>query len=302
VREAYSSIPRKGWAKDILALQKPGGYWEPNEPKDPTPENVLRWPANFLRWLDFLYQPSFVATNHYALVLSDLGLTSKDLRIRKIADLFFRYKLELGSMINIYNDEVCLVGNAARMLTGFGYVEDFRVKKLFNRLVEDQKEDGGWHCRPSRVGTLDGWEALAAYAALPRQKRTRYINRSIERGVEFYLDRKLFEEGKRKYLPWFRFHYPNHYFYDVLIGLDMVTRLGYGGDKRLKPAFEILKNKRQSDRTWLLDKVHPDLGASANYPLNVRKVRPLALEGAGKPSKWLTLTALRVLMRVEHAS
>lgn len=302
VIEAYSMIARKGWARDILKLQKPVGYWEPREPIDPTPENVLRNPANFLRWLDFLYQPSFVATNHHALVLSDLGLNSKDPRIRRIADLFFKYKLELGSMINIYNDEVCVVGNAARMLTRFGYLEDHRVKKLFNRLVEDQKEDGGWHCFPSKVGTLDGWEALAAYAALPKQKRTRYINRSIERGAEFYLGRKLFEEGKRKYLPWFRFHYPNHYFYDVLIGLDLVTRLGFADDRRLGPALKILNDKRQSDGTWLLDKVHPDLGAGANYDLDVRKVKPFALEEARKPSKWITLIALRILKRVEDAS
>ncbi|HUO43012.1 MAG TPA: hypothetical protein VMU35_08545 [Methylomirabilota bacterium] len=26
-RKAYSEIPRRGWAKDILKLQKPGGYW-----------------------------------------------------------------------------------------------------------------------------------------------------------------------------------------------------------------------------------------------------------------------------------
>ncbi|HYT17227.1 MAG TPA: hypothetical protein VEO18_03145, partial [Thermoplasmata archaeon] len=45
VREAYSKIPRKGWAEDILDLQKPGGYWEPNEPTSPTEENVLRRPA-----------------------------------------------------------------------------------------------------------------------------------------------------------------------------------------------------------------------------------------------------------------
>jgi len=31
-------------------------------------------------------------------------------------------------------------------------------------------------------------------------------------------------------------------------------------------------------------------------------VRPLALERAGEPSKWITLTALRVLKRVEDAS
>ncbi len=268
-------IARRGWAREILKLQKPGGYWEPREPFDPTPENVLRNPANFLRWLDFLYRPSFLATNHYALVLSDLGLNSKDPRIRKIADLFFKYKLELGSMINIHNDEVRLVGNAARMLTRFGYLEDYRVKKLFNRLVEDQKEDGGWHCFPSKIGTLDGSEALAAYAAVPKQNRTRYINHSTERGVEFYLERKLFEESKRKYLPWFRFHYPNHYFYDALVGLDFVTKLGYADDRRLKPALKILTDKRQSDGTWLLDKVHPDLGPGSNYKLDVKKVKTI---------------------------
>src|SRR5947208_15836454 len=62
VREAYSKIPRQGWAKDILELQKPGGYWEANEPAGPTEENVLRRPANFLRWLSFLLSPGYVAT------------------------------------------------------------------------------------------------------------------------------------------------------------------------------------------------------------------------------------------------
>ncbi len=302
VREAYSSIPRKGWAKDILALQKPGGSWEPNEPKNPTPENVLRWPANFPRWLDFLYEPHYTATNWRALVLSDLGLTSKDRRIGKIADLFFKYKLELGSMINIYNDEVCIVGNAARMLTRFGYADDFRVRKLYTRLIEDQKDDGGWHCFRKDRGTLDSWEALAAYAALPRSKRTRKIEQSISRGAEFYLERKLCEEGRGKYLPWFRFHYPVHIYYDILVGLDLMTRLGYADDKRLQPALEILREKRQSDGAWLLDKVHPDFGPGAKGVPDPRKVKPLVLEESGKPSKWITLTALRVLKRVENAS
>jgi hypothetical protein len=290
-REAHSRIPRKGWASEILRLQKPGGYWESKEPK----------PTNLSGWLDFLYWPKYVSTNWRAIVLSDLGLTSEERRIRKIADLFFKYKLQLGSMVNIFNDEVCIVGNTARMLTRFGYADDHRVRKLYDRLLEDQKDDGGWHCFKSDRGTLDSWEALAAYAALPKERRTRSIKRSIERGVEFYLDRKLFKEGRR-YPPWFRFHYPNHYYYDILIGLDLVTSLGYADDKRLKPALKILNDKRQGDGTWLLDKVHPDLGPGARYNLDVKKVRPFALEKPGKPSKWITLTALRVLKRVEDAS
>ena len=236
-----------------------------------------------------------------ALILSDLGLTKENKRVRRAADLFFKQWLAIRSTTNIFNDEVCVVGNTARMLTRFGYEDDPRVRKLFDRLVEDQKEDGGWHCFESSRGTLDCWEALAAFAALLKSKQTRKVKNSIERGAEFYLERRLFDDGEKKYLPWFRFHYPNHYYYDVLVGLGVITRLGYGGDRRIRAALEILKQKRREDGTWILDKVHPDLGVGAQYSLP-KKVSPFALEEAGKPSKWITLTALRVLKRVEDSS
>ena len=295
VQEAYSKIPHKGWARDILKLQKSGGYWEAREPS---------WSKDILGWIEFLYRPKFVATNWRALVLADLGLTSKDRRIKKIADLLFKYKLVLGSSFNFFTEEACIVGNTARMLARFGYSDDYRVKKLYDRLFEDQREDGGWNCfRPDR-GTLDNWEPLAAFASLPKQKRTKKIERSIAKGAEFYLERKLFEEGGSKYAPWLRFHYPNHYYYDILIGLDLLTNLGYADDKRLRPALKILKEKRQSDGTWLLDKVHPDLGPGiTESEFGVDKgPKPFALEQQGKPSKWITLIALRVLKRVEDAS
>lgn len=231
-----------------------------------------------------------------SLVLSDLGLTKANPKVRKAAELFFKEWMSPPPAENIFNDEVCIAGNTARMLTRFGYADDPRVGRLFDRLVEDQKDDGGWHCFKSSSGTLDCWEALAAYSALPAAKRTRKITRSIERGAEFYLERKLFDDGQRKYPPWFRFHYPNHYYYDILVGLDVVTSLGYGSDGRLRPALEILKEKRLSDGTWLLDRVHPDLAPGAQYSMR-KKARPFSLEPAGKPSKWITLTALRVLKR-----
>ena len=282
VREAYSQISRKGWGFEVLSLQNGKGYWQ-SKPRGS------------------LYGPKYTATNWMALILSDLGLTKENTRVRIAAELFFKKWLELPSMTNIFNDEVCIVGNTARMLTRFGYEDDIRVRKLFNRLVEDQKEDGGWHCFKSDQGTLDCWEALAAYAALSKPKRTRKVRNSIERGVEFYLERKLFEDGGRKYSPWFRFHYPNHYYYDILVGLDVITRLGYADDSRLLPALKILNKKRQRDGTWLLEKVHPDLATGSQYSLR-KKPNPFSLEEQSKPSKWITLTALRVLKRVEEAS
>jgi hypothetical protein len=124
---------------------------------------------------------------------------------------------------------------------------------------------------------------------------------SAERGAEFYLSRELFRQGSRRYLPWFMFHYHVHYYYDLLVGLDVLTGLGYADDRRLLPALTFLREERRPDGKWILDAVHPDLGRGAGYRMSKRRVRPLALEEEGKPSKWITLCALRVLRRVGEA-
>jgi hypothetical protein len=288
VRSARSRIASVGWAYDQLRLQQPKGYWEPREPK------------NVEEWVNFLYFPYYTATNWRALVLAELGLDSTNPRVKKIADLLYEYKLRLGSPFNFFYEEACISANTARMMTRFGYADDPRVRKLYDWLLEDQRKDGGWNCSQGTPGTLDVWEPLAAFASLPRSKRSPKMEQAISRGAEFYLERKLFKEG-RPYAPWLRLHYPNHFFYDILVGLDVVTELGYAGDRRLRPALTILNEKRQRDGTWLMDRVHPDLGPKANAHPD-RKTKPLVIEEAGKPSKWITLKALRVLKRVENAT
>jgi hypothetical protein len=286
VKGAKSKIARVGWAAEQLRQQRPKGFWERREPR------------NVTEYVDFLYFPPYLSTVWRALALAEFGLDSSNPQIRKIADLMFEYKLRTSSPFNFYHEEVCISANCARMLTRFGYGDDRRVRRLYDWLVEDQREDGGWNCSPGTPGTLDAWEALAAFATIPNASRSPRMDRAVEKGAEFYLGRKLFKEGK-KYDPWFRFHYPNHYLYDILVGLDVLTQLGYGGDRRLGPALDILHQKRQGDGTWLLDQQHPDLGPGLKIYSDMSKVRPLVIEPRGKPSKWITLKALTVLRRVE---
>jgi len=85
------------------------------------------------------------------------------------------------------------------------------------------------------------------------------------------------------------------------VGLDVITALGFGGDSRLKPALEILDSRCQNGR-WSIDRIHPDPRSYAWGKHNLRwKAKPFALEQAGRPSKWVTLTALRVRKRVMEA-
>jgi hypothetical protein len=285
VRKTHSSISKLGWAHEILKTQTSGGFWESR--------------GN-------LYQPKYTATIWRLIVLSDLGLTAKDERIRKPCEIFLNeYSRPDGGFDSPASDwsrsEVCLTGNLARTLLRCGYGQDPRVRSAFDWLVDHQMDDGGWHCFYERSfgrGTLDCWEGLSAFAALPRRKWTRRIKRSVERGAEFYLRRELFKQGHPRYAPWLRFHYPVHYYYDIIVGLDVITSLGYTDDKRLKAALRILHEKRRTDGTWNLDAIHPDLGAGAGYRMKKRPKR-FALETEGRPSKWITLAALRILKRVE---
>ncbi|HTS33842.1 MAG TPA: hypothetical protein VMI55_07920 [Thermoplasmata archaeon] len=288
VKAARSRIARVGWAADQLRQQGPEGFWE------------RRGPKNVSEYVDFLYFPPYLSTNWRALVLAEFGLDSTTPQVRKVADLMFQYKLRTSSPFNFYHEEVCISANCARMLTRFGYGDDRRVRRLYDWLIEDQREDGGWNCSPDTPGTLDAWEALAAFATVPKRSRSPQMDRAVERGAEFYLARNLFKEGKR-YDPWFRLHYPNHYLYDILVGLDVLTQLGYGGDRRLGPALDLLRKKRQGNGTWRLDRQHPDLGPGLKIYSDMSKVRPLVIEPAGRPSKWITLKALTVLKRVEAA-
>ncbi|EQD35335.1 nitrogenase subunit NifH (ATPase)-like protein, partial [mine drainage metagenome] len=187
--------------------------------------------------------PPYRTTNWNALVLADLGLDRHDRGIRTIAERIVDYKLRLSSPFNFFHEEVCIVGNTARMLTRFGFGDDPKVRRLYDWLLDDQRADGGWSCAQGTPGTLDAWEALAAFAVIPKAERSPRMDRAIERGAEFYLGRRLFQEGKR-YAPWFRLHFPTHYFYDLLVGLDLLTRLGYAGDPRLAPALEWLRGRR----------------------------------------------------------
>ena len=280
VREARSQILKRGWATEILASQKSRGNWEE---------------------IEDLYRPKYTATNWRMIVLSDFALSSQDeSRLERACQLFFTNKQWLGNEDQFEQEgECCVSGNLARMLTKFGYGDDPRVKRVLTWLVNTQKEDGGWHCFKSDTGTLDCWEALAAFAAIPKPKRIKSVRRSVDRGAEFYLKRELHKEGQ-KYSPWYRFHYPNHYYYDLLVGLDVLTSLGFADDKRLKFALDLLKKKQLADGTWEIDAMHPDIARGAGYTMKKRPKR-FALEEEGKSSKWITLTALKVMKRVEEA-
>jgi hypothetical protein len=282
VKEARKAIAERGWAAQILKNQDPAGWWARE---------------------DSLYRPKYLSTNWMLLVLSDLGLTKEDPRIHKACELWIsRFAKKDGGfgIDGSSRSHLCTTGNMARALVQFGYVDHPRVRSAFEWITKNRDKKGGWSCFGSGRN-LDSWEPMSALAVYPRPKWTTSMREAVEQGAEFFLQRELHQQGE-DYTPWYRFHYPVHYYYDLLVGLDFMTALGYGRDPRLKFAVSLLEKKRRSDGRWNLDAVHPDVegGMADWFQKNPKRVpTPFALEKVGEPSKMITLTALAVLRRLD---
>ncbi len=281
---ARRSIAKTGWAAEILATQDPGGWWAGEEA---------------------LYRPKYLSTNWMLLILSDLGLTKENPRIAKACDLWMsRFTKADGgfAMDGSKKGHLCTTGNMARALVRFGYADHPAVEAAFEWLAENRDKKGGWSCFGSGRN-LDSWEGMSAFAVYPREKWTEDMKSAVALGAEFFLERELHRQGD-PYEPWYRFHYPVHYYYDLLVGLDFMTALGYGRDSRLQHAVSHLEKKRRSDGRWNLDALHPDVGGSMSewYVKHPKQMpTPFALESVGAPSKLITLTAMTVLERLKAA-
>ena len=270
VREARGTIPKVGWARAILAERNPAGWW------------VRDWSH---------FSPSFISTTWMMLVLSSLGLDREFPEIRESCELWMRMKpLRYGPILHpSVEPHYCSLGFGTEALIRFGYGDDPRVRRSLDWIVKKEHPEGGWsHFGSGR--NLDAWEGLAALAALPRSHRTAAMQRAANLGAEFYLDRELHRQGPR-HAPWYRFHDPVFYFYDVLVGLEMITALGYGEDPRLRFALNLLKRKRRADGRWNLDAIRPESLPQTND-------KAFALERVGAASKMITLRALIVLSRL----
>ena len=247
-----------------------------------------------------LMEPRYGTPYHRLIALADMSAPRSDRRIQdtlgRTLDVFAKPDGGFGRK----NGHVCITGNVVRAAIHFGRGDDPRVKSGIRWLLANQRGDGGWNCFPEDDpnSTLDSWEPLAALRMISETERSPDMERAISRGVEFLLEQRLGVEAG--YEPWRRIHFPRHYYYDFLIGLELATSLGDPHDPRLKPALDLLKSKSVDSR-WALDITHPDVDPEGDPPYKpiwahiLATVVRLETEPPGTPSRWATLAALRIL-------
>jgi hypothetical protein len=183
--------------------------------------------------------------------------------------------------------EVCVNG---RVLVLGAYFDVPDSDHLVDGLLEQQLDDGGWNCEspPSRRSSFHS--TICALDGLAEFERRRGVSAEVtaarQRGQDYLLDRRLMRSRSTNEIidpKWTQFSFPTRWHYDVLWGLDYLRSVGVEPDERAAEAIELVESKRDVDGRWPLDSFHP---GQAHFDLD---------EGEGRPSKWITLRALRVL-------
>ncbi len=252
-------------------------------------------------WAGAAWNRGWDSTMHVLMLLRDLGLDPAGDPARRAVNLVRDKVTWQGAGPekcdgNAFFDgevEPCINGQVAEV----GAYFDQDVRGIVERLLGEQLADGGWNCEAANGSTRSSFNTtICVLEALLAHERAAGASPAVTgarlRGQEYLLERRLFrrrstgeviERDRKDDSDWTRFAFPTWWHYDVLRGLEYLRSASVTPDERVAEAIDSIASKRDNDGRWALETRHP--GAML-VELD---------EGEGRPSRWNTLRALRVL-------
>lgn len=265
-------IPRQGWGAALLQARRSDGHWG-----------------------EGFYRPKWTSTHYTLLELKGLGTPETNQECSASTSMIFADSLGRDGGVNyaktVKDSDVCING----MALGLGVY--FKTKAILlesplDFLLRTQMADGGWNCEHLRGAvhssvhtTLSVLEGLTEYLEAGIPYRSVQVLAARERGEEFLLQHRLYlshRTGRIMDPKMTRLSYPPRWRYDILRALEYFRSSGRLYDSRMDCALELLLKKRRKDGTWPLQMKHP---GKTHFEM----------EKVGRPSRWNTLRALRVL-------
>jgi hypothetical protein len=292
VREAKAEIMKTGVVPKILDSQASGGYWG-------IPE-------------DFYIRSKYTGTVWQLIILAELGAEETDSRIIKACEFILENSQDrksggfayFGAKDGCGGDHAkiapCLTGNMVWSLIRLGFLEDARVQQGINWITRYQRFDDaieepptGWpydrypKCWGTHTCHMGVVKTLKALAEIPIAQRSREVQKTIESGAEYMLKHHIYKRSHDlnsvSKSQWLSFGFPLLWNTDALEILGLLTNLGYR-DKRMQDAVDLVKAKQEAQGHWLLETTF-----NGRFRVNI--------ERKGKPSKWITLNAVKALKR-----
>jgi hypothetical protein len=254
------------------------------------------------------YSPKYQSTLWSLLFLAQLGCDGRDERVRRaIAYVFDHAQTKAGAFSCNGTPSAgvhCLWGNVVRAMLDLGVRDDERLERAIDWLARSVTGDGyepylksavqgpGFLCS-ANYGLPCGWGAvrvLWALSAVPSEGRTPVIQAAIRASIDFLLSydvaRADYPYQERISSSWFKFGYPLGYVTDVLLNLEALTEAGIVDDPRLSDAVGLVLSKQDDQGRWPLE-------------YSYKGKMWVDVEKKGRPSKWVTLRAMRVLTRLD---
>ncbi|HZE39776.1 MAG TPA: squalene cyclase [Stackebrandtia sp.] len=275
-------VATEGWGARLLSHQDPDGQWA----------RGAFFPADLTRELYEAEGQPWTATAWSLAQLREFGLPPDSEPARRTVEL-------VGANARWDHDgqpywegevEECINGRTVADGAYFGV----DVSPIVERILGERMADGGWNCerergstRSSFDSTINVLEGLLEYESAGHGTPATRLAR--ESGEEYLLRRGLFRRlttGEPADADYLAAHYPTRWRYDVLRALDhfrAASRLtGTPPDDRLSDAIDLLRARQSDDDTWPLD------GTPRGRVW-------FSIEETGRPSRWITLRAARVL-------
>ncbi len=281
VQQTKAQIPHSKPVEKIFAKMHPDGYW------------LHRGKGAGIEY-------AMSSSTHFILaILAELGLDRQDERIARAVERYLSLtepdvpNPQIWQIPPDYgNHQSCLYAYNLRTFVMLGYHDDPRIQERIAVLLADERHDGGYLCnRPSFKAKTKSCirgsiKALMAFAVLPELWETARCRQL----VDYFLRRRvLFRTRQPEMLvrgELVRTSFPFMIGGSLLEPLYALSRMGYGQDERLQPAWAFLESKRDQAGRTILD-WHPST---------------LFKPGdTGQPNKWVTLYAC-LAQKYRHSS
>lgn len=249
------------------------------------------------RWGGAAWNHGWNSTMHALLLLREIGLDPTSDQARRTVGLVRDGVSWKGCGPQECNDNPFFVGEVEPCINGqVGTVGAYfgqDVRGIIDRLLGEQLPDGGWNCEAENGSTRSSFNTTICVleALLEHERRgggggNSEVTQARLRGQEYLLERRLFRRrstGEVVDVAWTRLAFPTWWHYDVLRGLDYLRRARVAPDERVTEAIKLVASKRDSEGRWSLETRH-------------RGMMLVEMdEGEGRPSRWISLRALRVM-------
>ncbi len=270
-------IANEGWGKQFLSKRNPNGHWGKK-----------------------FYQPKWTSTHYTLLDLRNLCLEQNHPLIKETIEIILQNEKAIdGGILPIGTTQMtdlCINGMFLNYASYFQTNEQ-DLKSVIDCILAQIMADGGFNCRSNRFQTIHSslhttisvLEGITEYEIQGYTYKLAELRQAKKSSIEFILMHQLFRSDRTGEIinkDFLKLTYPGRWRYDILRALDFFQHAKIKWDDRMKQAIQVLEKKRNKNSTW---------NAQAKHPGQVH----FEMEKAGKPSRWNTLRAMRVLQYYE---